>query len=307
VNPHIKEIYQLYNTSFQTLLAVPKPLDQESTTQLASKLSELVEHHHDVIPILAQGFAECGRYMSKPLATEFLDSMIHARIGIRVLAEHFLALQQDSDHYVGIVNTALEPAKLIHSVAEYVQEICQLNYGVAPEFFINGHTDTKLAYVTVHLEYILMEILKNSFRAIVEFAEKETKSLSTERLSADMLPPLEISIAQGENDVTVRLRDQGGGVDPSNLSKIWEYSWTSVKKDESDSYDTESVFGQQSQMGLQRGTGGPMQGLGFGVSISFPRIISNEILSSKIVTHVKDICQVLWRIFTFTLHPRTWL
>jgi hypothetical protein len=207
VNPFIRSIYNLYLHSFKTLVDLPPPTSQETQAILAKTLSELVESHQNVIPELAQGFAECGKYMSKEASHSFLDGMIHARIGIRVMAEHFLALQSPVNSWVGIVHTQLSPARVCQSVADYVGHVCELNYGVMPDFQLNGHLDTTMAYVPVHLEYILTEILKNSYRATVETCQRNG------RLD---IPDLEISIAQGEQDVTIRVRDEGGGISPSS-------------------------------------------------------------------------------------------
>ncbi len=207
MNPFIRSIYNLYLHSFKTLVDLPPPTTPQTQALLAGTLSELVESHQNVIPELAQGFAECGKYMTKESSQSFLDGMIHARIGIRVMAEHFLALQAPLDGWVGIVNTQLRPARICGSVADYVGHVCELNYGVMPEFKLNGHVDTKMAYVPVHIEYILTEILKNAYRATVETCQRQG------RLD---VPELDISIAQGEQDLTIRVRDEGGGISPAS-------------------------------------------------------------------------------------------
>ena len=216
VNPFIRSIYNLYLHSFKTLVDLPPPTTPETQTLLANTLSELVESHQNVIPELAQGFAECGKYMSKESSQSFLDGMIHALIGIRVMAEHFLALQSPMEGWVGIVNTQLRPARICHSVADYVGHVCELNYGVTPEFKLNGHVETTMAYVPVHLEYILTEILKNGYRATVESCERQG------RLE---IPELDISIAQGDQDLTIRVRDEGGGIPPASM-----FLWFFFKK-----------------------------------------------------------------------------
>ena len=241
-------------------------MDSESSSLLANKLAELTESHQHVIPELAKGFSECGKYMTKDSAQEFLDGMIHARIGIRVMAEHFLSLQTCTKDWVGIVNTQVCPASLLKTMATYVSDICELNYGMSPQVIINGHGDTTLAYVTVHLEYIFMELLKNAMRATVEYGQKTGRT---------ELPDLIISIAQGDQDVTIRIRDEGGGIAPSgalisisqllDLHKVWEYSWTSVDKLDD---DNDTVFSTQARLSLQQSTGGPMAGLGFGLPMS---------------------------------------
>lgn len=52
--------------------------------------------------------------------------------------------------------------------AEFVGDICDLRYGQRPRVVVDGMTDTEFAYVPGHLEYVLTELLKNAFRAVVE-------------------------------------------------------------------------------------------------------------------------------------------
>ena len=47
-------------------------------------------------------------------------------------------------------------------------EICELNYGVRPSVEIIGQPDATIAHVPMHIEYVLTELLKNSFRATIE-------------------------------------------------------------------------------------------------------------------------------------------
>lgn len=209
INPHIRSIYDLYHTSFMSILSLPEPVDQASQELLAAKLDELTESHVNVIPILAKGFAECGKYMKKDSAQSFLDGMIQARIGIRLIAEHFLGLQYKQDQWVGVVNKYVSPHKLVSETSKFVTEICEINYGRAPNCQLNGRLDTTLAYVPVHLEYIFTELLKNAMRATVEYSNKTKRNT---------LPDLLISIAQGESDVTIRIRDEGGGIDPRSMN-----------------------------------------------------------------------------------------
>ncbi|KAI9100623.1 branched-chain alpha-ketoacid dehydrogenase [Phlyctochytrium arcticum] len=255
VNPYLKSVYQLYRDSLETLLSLPEPVDQATQQEFTDELRKLVGAHQEVIPKLAKGFKECIKYMSKESATKFLDSMIHARIGIRVIAEHHLSLHQPVENYIGVVNTKFRPATLLDSVAKYAQDLCELNYGSAPDYKLFGHTDTEIPYIGVHLEYVIMELLKNAFRATVEYSQR------TERWPH---PTVEIAVSKGQDEVTIRVRDQGGGISIKDLPHIWDYSYTSVPKYE----DGEGIFSTQARLDMQAGVGGPMAGLGFGLPMS---------------------------------------
>ncbi|KAJ3212667.1 hypothetical protein HDU82_007745 [Entophlyctis luteolus] len=270
-----------YLDSFETLSNLPKPIDGESMELFASTLRDLVASHGDVIPRLAKGFHECGKYMSKEDSAEFLDGMIHARIAIRgfacvplscsnlfpahsVLAEHHLALQDPTAGHIGVLNTNLSPLSLLKNTANYVHELCEINYGVAPDCEFFGHLDTRITYISNHLEYIFMELLKNAYRATVEHHAKNGRLRV-----GDEVPPVQITIARGPDDVTIRIRDRGGGIPPEEMLRVFEYSYTTVPKSELEEEDlTSNIFSSQSRQAMQVGVGGPIAGLGFGLPMS---------------------------------------
>src|SRR5699024_2844947 len=43
-----------------------------------------------------------------------------------------------------------------------------LKYGVRPKLTIGGQPNASFAHVPVHVEYVITELLKNSFRAVIE-------------------------------------------------------------------------------------------------------------------------------------------
>ncbi|KAF9906671.1 hypothetical protein EC991_000396 [Linnemannia zychae] len=91
-------------------------------------------------------------------------------------------------------------------------------------------------------------------------------------------PPVEVTIAQSEHEITIRIRDQGGGVSKEDLDHIFDYSFTTVKDEIESSVDglsnrggdggggndSESIFKGVSRLAMQAGLGGPIAGLGFG-------------------------------------------
>ncbi|KAJ3216803.1 hypothetical protein HK099_005738, partial [Clydaea vesicula] len=255
-NPYIKSIYHLYSASFEKLRTFP-PIDSSEMEDLFSDtLLELVETHQDVIPNLAKGFAECGHYMSKGDRTKFLDGLIHARIGLRVLAENHLALNDEDPEWAGVVHKNFKPALLISSIGSYCQNLCRMNYGTAPEFVINGQENATFPYIPVHLDYIMMELMKNAMRATVEHSQK---------IGRVEHPDIEITVVSGKEEICIRLRDQGGGIPSHCLPFIFDYSFTTVPKIEEEDLD---VFSAQSRMQMISSSGGPMAGLGFGLPMS---------------------------------------
>lgn len=125
-----------------------------------------------------------------------------------------------SDTYIGTIDTALQPAHIIESCASFVGDICELRYGVRPQLKIDGDPGVRFPYIPVHLEYIVTELLKNAFRATVE---------------AGSTVPVVVTIAAAPESagITIRIRDQGGGIAPEDLGQIWSYSFSTFDQEKS--------------------------------------------------------------------------
>ncbi|KAJ1971529.1 hypothetical protein H4R35_005207 [Dimargaris xerosporica] len=255
-NPNIHAVYRLYYEAFEVLRSFP-PIDTTGQEQEYSQmLQQQIKNLANVIPQVAQGFRECKKYMSSSHIQKFLDELIHSRIGLRLIGEQHVALHDVNQDYIGIIHTCLNPADLLRGYAYYVQNLCEVNYNVAPDFVINGAVDTVVQYVPVHLEYIACELLKNAFRATAEHSKKH---------QAGRPSPIEITVARSKKDICIRFRDQGGGIAAKDLPHVFEYSFTTVENEPDDS---EIGLGYATKVAMQSGIGGPMAGLGYGLPMA---------------------------------------
>ncbi|PPJ50082.1 hypothetical protein CBER1_05045 [Cercospora berteroae] len=192
-NPNVSKIHNNYVHSLSTLLPYAERRIEcwEEEVTFTEVMANLVQTHSNTIAILARGFLEARKYINKDDITRFLDEHLRARIGTRLIAEQHIALHfssqphaelsndphpqdQQESTYIGVIDTALKPADIIVGCEHMVGEICELKYGVRPTINIIGDPETTIAHIPMHLEYILTELLKNSFRATIEAGmEKE--------------------------------------------------------------------------------------------------------------------------------------
>lgn len=304
-NPNIRKIYNNYQHSLSTLLPwqgrTISNLDDE--IRFTEVLAELVQTHTDTIPILARGFLECRKYISASDVTRFLDEHLRARIGTRLVAEQHIALHFSStphfdpgasptpcpEHpsYIGVIDTALRPASTVDSCGGFVADICELNYGVRPRWVVDGEPDTTFAFVPMHLEYIITELLKNAFRATVEngmnrepivitIAPEPPNPVPPHR-AVHLEPAREVRGVFGNSDaiaplddnapgVTIRIRDRGGGINPDVLPHIWGYSFTTfIDQDE-----VPGAWGDDALGVISAASNGAssIAGLGYGLPLS---------------------------------------
>ncbi|KAJ1912642.1 hypothetical protein IWQ60_009576 [Tieghemiomyces parasiticus] len=250
LNPHVQAVYQLYYETFETLRAFPPIETLEQEREYTQSLEQQIKNLSQVIPQMAQGFLECKKYMRPAETRVFLNDLINSRIGLRLIGEQHVALHETNEDYIGVVHTRLQPAKLLQNSAAYVHDLCEINYGSAPDFIINGDTETRVHYVPVHLEYMACELLKNCFRATTEFGLK--------RHAAGRLPPIEITIARGAQDISLRFRDQGGGISSKDRPHIFEFSYTTVRNEAEEEENDDTMFSVTSKLAMQAGVGGPI-------------------------------------------------
>lgn len=302
-NPNISTIYNNYLHSLSTLLPYKSRTIStlEEEIKFTSVLADLVETHSHTIPTLARGFLECRKYINPDEVTRFLDEHLRARIGTRLIAEQHIALHlssqphqdikanapeaEPSSSYIGVIDTALQPASIINSCGNFVSEICELKYGVRPTWIIDGEPGTTFAYVPVHLEYIITELLKNAFRATVESgrshepvvitiaAEPESprggRSRSEEGTSntpVDSNSPIR-PFEDTAPGVTIRIRDRGGGISPEVLPDIWSYSFTTFSEEDLPDSGSGSMDALNALSGAGGGEGSSIAGLGYGLPL----------------------------------------
>lgn len=278
----------------------------EEEARFTEAMADIVQTHSNTIPILAQGFLECRKYVSPMEVTRFLDQHLRARIGTRLIAEQHLALHAasapeavklDPKHLnIGVIDTALQPAKIVRSCEAFVGDICELKYGVRPKIEMNGSLDATFAHVPVHLEYILTELIKNAFRATVE-SENESYPIEVTLAAAPDVPISKLDalknlslvddslldfdkeglaeyctssegiggpINAAAPSITIRIRDRGGGIDPDVLPNVWAYSFTTFNADKA----TSSNFSDGINAITSGGNPSSIAGLGYGLPLS---------------------------------------
>lgn len=317
----MSRIYNNYLHSLSTLLPYQQrkitTLDEEK--QFADVLADLVHTHTNTIPILARGFLECRKYIDPAEVTRFLDTHLRARIGTRLIAEQHLAFHfasqpaKDSSsapkesvpsNYVGVIDSTLQPARIIKYCEDFVGEICELKYGVRPEVVIGGQPEASFAYVPVHMEYIITELLKNAFRAVIENGQehapievtiapapdvpgnhihevydKHTQEPRESQNDTDVCFHVDTVVGTADanesvrhsnpssQSITIRIRDRGGGIPPEVLPNIWSYSFTTFSDIDPQGSENGNVDALNT-ISASSGHLSSIAGLGYGLPLS---------------------------------------
>eukprot|EP00729_Bicosta_minor_P000150 gene150-32864_t len=201
INPHMQIVYTMYVDAFTKLVKLkpPKTIEQQNkmTEDIFYDLQEL---------------------------TTFVDTLMQGRISRRLLVENHVHLNglahggsmpgalghwsgKEQETSQGIIQEDCDMTGIVRKTFEKTKTICLHTYGCAPELVLTGPECKTFAYVPSHIQYMLLELFKNAVRATVEQQRRE----HGDKIGIE-IPPIEVSLYRGQNDVTIKVRDKGGGI-----------------------------------------------------------------------------------------------
>uniref|UniRef100_A0AAV1SYN6 Protein-serine/threonine kinase n=2 Tax=Peronospora matthiolae TaxID=2874970 RepID=A0AAV1SYN6_9STRA len=277
--PSVQQVREWYVNSAQELLQFPKVETYPDELAFRSLIESIKNRHSGTLYTMAKGVHELKMDLFKSFAKKdtgtkalsakelgerylqsqefadlsdlhsFLDAFYMSRIGIRMLMSQHIALHEEEKGWVGCICESTSPAEIALAAIDTARHMCLRQYGDAPEVELHGHTDFSMPFVPSHLHHMLFEVIKNSMRAVVEFHGVDNN-----------MPPIKIVIADGEDneDVSIKISDEGGGIPRSSVSRIWSYLYTTADSEAFERLEAPNDFGGDS----------PLAGLGYGLPIS---------------------------------------
>lgn len=226
-------------------------------TRFGATLEKIKRRHDSVVTTVAQGILEYKRKRQRMQIDSniqgFLDRFYMSRIGIRMLIGQHVALTdqrtQSDPNYVGIICTKTNVRDLAQEAIENARFVCEDHYGLfdAPKVQLVCSPDLHFMYVPGHLSHMLFETLKNSLRAVVEKHGQDKEEF----------PVTKVVIAEGKEDITIKVSDEGGGIPRSSIPLVWTYMYTTVDQ-------TPSLDPDYNKSDFKA----PMAGFGYGLPIS---------------------------------------
>lgn len=217
-------------------------------------LSNIKRRHDPVVTTIAQGILEFKReskstQIDRSIQT-FLDRFYMSRIGIRVLIGQHIALNRLEPHedYVGIICTKTNVHQIAREAIENATYVCEEHFGLfkGPPVQLICPKDLNFMYVPSHLNHMMFEVLKNSLRAVVE----------THGVDCEKYPPVKVIVAEGNEDITIKISDEGGGIPRSAVPLVWTFMYTTANPENLDQDFQGTDFKA------------PMAGFGYGLPIA---------------------------------------
>ncbi|KAH7513564.1 hypothetical protein FEM48_Zijuj12G0213500 [Ziziphus jujuba var. spinosa] len=217
-----------YLDSFRDLRSFPDIKDTNEEREFTKMIKAIKVRHNNVVPMMALGVQQLKKGMDPKIVYEdldeihqFLDRFYMSRIGIRMLIGQHVELHNPNPplHCVGYIHTKMSPVEVARNASEDARAICLREYGSAPDVNIYGDPDFTFPYVPTHLHLMVFELVKNSLRAVQE------RSMDSDKIA----PPIRIIVADGIEDVTIKVSDEGGGIPRSGLPKIFTYLYSTAR------------------------------------------------------------------------------
>ena len=117
---------------------------------------------------------------------------------VRLQALHAYGLLWHPQHLVscaGMIATKCCPSQVVGDAVMDARSICMREYASAPEVNIYGDPNFTFPYVPSHLHHMTFELVKNSLRAVNDKYDD----------SDDEPPPIRLVVAEGEEDITIKV------------------------------------------------------------------------------------------------------
>ncbi|CAL8283137.1 unnamed protein product [Merluccius merluccius] len=207
------------------------PDDHQVLENFADALVTIRNRHNDVVPTMAQGIIEYKENFSQDPVTNqniqyFLDRFYLSRISIRMLInQHTLIFDGATNpvhpNTIGSIDPHCAVAEVVQDAFHSAKMLCDQYYLSSPDLFmqeISSHKNqaVNIEYVPSHLYHMLFELFKNAMRATIEHHE------------GYHLPPIEVLVSLGGEDMSIKVCDRGGGVPFRKIDKLFSYMYSTA-------------------------------------------------------------------------------
>ena len=237
-------LQEWYARSFMELCAFDGLQDdRETLDKFVKSLAVIQRRHVNVVQTLAQGVLELRESHAVDTQTEnsiqyFLDRFYMSRISTRMLTNQHASLFEreeipegappavEQPNMIGILNTECKVKDLVEQAFKNAAFLCEEYYQCSPDIDItmknalDPKAPIEICYPPPHLYHILFEVFKNALRATVENKKKGQFEL----------PDVEVLISRGQDDVCIKISDQGGGIPRHVTDNLFTYLYSTAPR-----------------------------------------------------------------------------
>ncbi|CAN9508772.1 unnamed protein product [Ophioblennius macclurei] len=233
--PSVQMVQSWYIQSLMEILEFldKHPDDHRVLGEFVDTLVTIRNRHNDVVPTMAQGIIEYKEFFPQDVGTNqniqyFLDRFYMSRISIRMLInQHTLIFDGTTNpvhpNTIGSIDPQCEVADVIQDAYHSAKSLCDQYYLRSPDLVLQEINHKKknhpisIVYVPSHLYHMLFELFKNAMRATIETHENKSE-----------LPPVEVMVSLGGEDMSIKVSDTGGGVPFRRIENLFSYMYSTA-------------------------------------------------------------------------------
>ncbi|XP_027031674.1 pyruvate dehydrogenase kinase, isozyme 4 [Tachysurus fulvidraco] len=233
--PSVQLLHTWYTQSLMELVDFleKNPEDKSVLKKFTETLINVRNRHNNVVPTMAQGVLEYKEAFGVDPVTNqnvqyFLDRFYTSRISTRMLMNQHTLIFSGSTNpahpkHIGSIDPNCDVVEVVKDAYESSRMLCDQYYLMSPEVDIKqvNAKDTNepvtIVYVPSHLYHMLFELFKNAMRATVETHE-----------NCMHLPPIKVRVSLGDEDLTIKMSDRGGGVPLRKIERLFSYMYSTA-------------------------------------------------------------------------------
>lgn len=223
--PATNDLISLYNRCQADIqnMEIPKTIMED--TEFTARLARVQRDLQHVYPLMACGVCQLKqmREEKKSPITDFENEMINVCLNdfvsfhisiIMLLGQYAKSLARPGGRIQTLDYSTIQKA------IDRSSKLTDKFYGKAPS--VNVFFANKLRpfdYIPSHIHHMIFEVMKNSMRATME---------NMKALGETDPEPINVIISHGDNDISIKISDMGGGIPRCEMSKVWNYTYTTA-------------------------------------------------------------------------------
>ena len=314
--PRVQAVRQILEATFKSVVHSSVPVCRASEKAFLEIVEKRDEAHKPIVEHLAEGVKELRNLLIKHRAAlgsravmerrgldqnavlqANLDYFYFLYLRTTFLMRQLIQLMNATNSHgvVGIVDTQCDLKDLCRSAISKASEICTMEVGDCPDIQLicDKTEDIVLPLLADHLQYIVIEMLKNSLHATVKTHLKRDE---TGFVTCDDMPPVVLKIIGGDSEyATISVEDQGGGIKRSDMTSIMCYTYSTAgdlakamaqSRPKRECEEPEHLLmGMAEKKDPSEGhSPTPLAGYGFGLPMSrvYARIFGGDIITASV-------------------------
>lgn len=250
----MQKIHDDFVSTFDNLIKLKNPNNLEECLEYTKILEKEYNKHKNIefeLSNVIKSYKSInnGDIISYSNINYNLKKFYLARISLRLLVNQHIEVLNGkiADNNVGLISI-FDPILVIKNAINEVKSLAEQHYLDVPEIKIVSDVKTEILYIPRHLHYIIFELLKNSLEATVNFNYNKP------------LPPIKIYLYNKDNQITIKIEDEGGGFNYNKIDDVFSFFYTKNINNDLKNSNSTNIFWNDNLV--------PISGFGHGLGLS---------------------------------------